>query len=128
MTKDEDPAVIPGTFPDTSGGLLMTVLVLWLPACVAKDDCETKGDCVDMTELVELDRVGDEGRVDTVAVAVWEGSETAGLEGVRWWFSPGNGEGGQTLDVGVGMGVFCEEREMDGCVATPSFAEDESRT
>lgn len=53
-----------------------------------------------MTELVELVRVGDAGRPETAA------SDGGGLEGVRWRDMPGNGDGGQTAEVGVGMGVF----------------------
>lgn len=82
---------------------------------------------MEMTELVELVRVGEAGRPETVAVAGWVGcSEGGGLEGVRLQDIPGNGEGGQTAEVGVGMGVFWEEREVGCWVETPDFVVDES--
>lgn len=60
-----------------------------------------------MTELVELVRVGDAGRPETAAEAGWAvASDGGGLEGVRWRDMPGNGDGGHTAEVGVGMGVF----------------------
>lgn len=68
-----------------------------------------------MMELVEFVRVGEAGRPETAAEAGWvECSDGGGLEGVRWRDRPGNGEGGQTAEVGVGMGVFWAEREVDG--------------
>ena len=87
----------------------------------------TNGDCVEMTELVEFVRVGEDGRPETAAEAGWvEASTGGGLEGVRFREMPGKGEGGQTAEVGVGMGVFWEDRETGGWVETPGFVADES--
>lgn len=87
-----------------------------------------KGDCVEMMELVEFVRVGEAGRPETAAEADWVAVASAGggLEGVRWRDRPGNGDGGQTAEVGVGMGVFWEEREMGCGVGTSGFVVDES--
>ncbi len=104
---DEDaPAVIPGTLPATRVGFDITVVVVVVVVVPA----DPGGCAVEMIELVEFDLVGDAGRAATGAPAA-PGS-MVGFEGVRWWFSAGNGDGGQTVDVGVGTGVFCAEREM----------------
>lgn len=82
---------------------------------------------MEMMELVEFVRVGDAGRPETAAEVGWVVvSDGGGLEGVRWRDRPGNGEGGQTAEVGVGMGVFWEESEMGCWVETPGFVVDES--
>jgi len=78
-------------------------------------------------ELVEFDRVGEDGRAGAPAIA-GEGSGRAGFEGTRWWCRPGNGEGGATLDVGVGIGVACEDKEMDVGAGIPGFAAEGSGT
>ena len=60
-------------------------------------------------EEVEFERVGDEGR--TVGPRGAGGGEGATEcdEEVRWWWpAPGKGDGG-AIDVGVAIGVFCED-------------------
>jgi hypothetical protein len=90
------PAVIPGSAPPTNVGLEITVPVFpTTPGCVAMLD-------------VEFDLVGEEGRA---------GSER--LEGVRWCVCDVDGKGdGGAIEVGVAMGVFCEEAlGIMGCFA-----------
>lgn len=86
---------MPANVPPTSVGLLIIV-----PG-VAYDDCVA-------IEDVELERVGDEGRIVPVIlpdeVGGGEGA-TDRLEDVRWWWEDGKGEGG-AIAVGVAMGVF----------------------
>jgi len=111
LEKLDDAAVILGTVPPTSVGLLMTVEAsLWCTtdACVAMDD-------------VEFDRVGDEGRpakneLFNVTGGV-DGAADKGLEEVRWWLLIWSGEGGATCDVGV----FCAAK---GVVAEATLADD----
>lgn len=92
VTAPEFAAAMLGMLPASNGGLLMTVPVLANEAWVA-------------TEEVELDRVGEDGRI---APAVMGGGDGAtGFDGVRWW-PPGKGDGGAIPDVGVGVGVFCD--------------------
>lgn len=110
--KLELAAVMLGTFPETRVGLLMIVVdvvELEFGFGGAKDDC------VAMEEVL-LERVGEEGRAEPPKEAVdsggGEGATAIGFEGVRWWVTPllvlppGNGKGGATEEVGVGMGVF----------------------
>lgn len=85
---------MPDKLPPTSVGLLITVPV-FTPGCVA-------------IELVEFERVGEEGR--------W-GSER--VEDVRWWVCEDEGKGdGGAIEVGVARGVFWEEAVgIMGCFA-----------
>lgn len=79
LEKLDDAAVILGTVPPTSGGLLTIVEEsLWCTtdAWVAMDD-------------VELDRVGDDGRPAKSALfnvtGGGDGATDKGLEELRWW-------------------------------------------
>lgn len=58
-------------------------------------------------ELVEFERVGEEGRA-----GAGEGSGRAGVEGARG-VRAGKGERGAMPEVGVGIGVAWVDREMD---------------
>lgn len=45
----------------------------------------------------------------------------AGLLGARWWLMLGNGLGGAFCEVGVGIGVFCEDKEIDAGFSNADF-------
>jgi len=97
---------MPANVPPTNVGLLIIVPGVAYDDCVAIDD-------------VELERVGDEGRIVPVMlpdeVGGGEGA-TDRLEDVRWW-DDGKGEGG-AMAVGVAMGVVWDEVvDMIGCLA-----------
>lgn len=105
------PAEIPGIVPPTRGGLLIIV-----PAAgVAYDACVA-------IEEVEFDRVGEEGRtVGPRGAGGGEGATLEKLEEVRWWLLLGKGDGGAITEVGVCIGVFCDEETavllIVGCFA-----------
>lgn len=95
VTLPEFVAVKPGTLPATRvGGPGGAAVELWV-----------------MTDEVELDRVGDDGR--WLAKAAAGGGEGAAKELVesrcRCCDPLGKGDGGANCEVGVGTGVFCDE-------------------
>jgi hypothetical protein len=120
--------------PATSGGLLITVFEA--PGCwkneeaVAVEDVEfdlvgddgrpvtvavVEPDGPGAVEIIAAGVGSDPGNVEFVneldAVAEGKGSGRKGLDCVRWWPVPGKGEGGAMDEVGVGIGVFCDESE-----------------
>jgi hypothetical protein len=80
VTLPELAAAIPGTVPPIRGGFVMTAA----EACVVTDE-------------VELDRAGDDGRMLTNEAELVGGGEGAANEPPEflcWWKPPGKGEGG----------------------------------
>jgi hypothetical protein len=75
-------------------------------------------DCV-ITDEVELDRAGEDGRTLTKdAAAGGDGAVRELAESrCRWWLPFGKGDGGAKTDVGVGTGVFWAEETAVPAVA-----------
>lgn len=121
--KLELAAVMLGTLPDTRVGLLTTVVDVVGAVVLEFGFGGTKDDCVAMDDVL-LDRVGEEGRADATKALVdmggGEGAIDMGFDGVLWWallplfaLLLGKGEAGATVDVGVGKGVFCDDKECE---------------
>lgn len=93
-------AAIFGTFPDTSGGLEITVPC----AGVAYEDWVAMED-------VEFERVGEDCRTVGPSGAAGGDAAVDKLEEVRWWWLLVlvKGDGGAMVEVGVAIGVFCVE-------------------
>ena len=64
--------------------------------------------------LAEFDLVGLAGRTVVAAAAGDGGGRLSEVfDEARWWLTGGNGLGGAWIAVGVGIGVFCELREIE---------------
>lgn len=99
------PAVMDGMLPATSGGLEITV-----PEAVTGAIFGAK----DAIEDAELDLVGLAGRTVVAATAGDGGGRISDVfDWARWCEIPGNGDGGAWIAVGVGIGVFWLDREIE---------------